>query len=108
MSGMRGNFGFGNVEFVSGVGFVQANGGTSPVGSLGDESAVMMINGLGEARPTGQTQSISVISGSFDRLKMVAAEKYKFFGIELPLWMWLLVASGAVGAGYILFRKYVK
>ena len=103
---MKGDFGFGNVQFVPGVGFVQANGGAAPVGALGDESAVMMISGLGDtARPTGQTASISVIAGSFDRLKMSLSEKYKFFGIELPMWMWLLIASGVVGAGVFWLKK---
>jgi len=99
------------ISQVPGVGYVEA----APLGALGDDSAVMMISGLGADaaataippspgpgykwdgstwRATGQTQSILM-----DVQKWYAA---------VPWWVWMLVAIGALSAGAYLFRNIKK
>ncbi len=112
MAGIGGQYGFGNVEFIKGVGFVQANGGASNggVAALGDESSVMMISGLGADQQTGVSYSGAAtrpVPGLSD-IKQALSNPYKVFGIELPLWAWLLIAAGALGAGAIFFNKKYK
>lgn len=103
---MNSMLGFGGTQFVPGVGWVQDNGGG--VQGLGGEADVMMISGVGQDTGTSYSGSATQPLPGFADLKATLSNKYRFFGVELPLWMWLLVAVGAVGAGYVLFQKYTK
>lgn len=98
---------FGNVQFVPGVGHVEAPG----LGKLAGEADVMMISGLGNDTPstaTMQNGQVVATTGTF-KLGTALSAKVKLLGIELPLWAWVLIAAGALGAGWVFFgRKLMK
>lgn len=102
------NNAFGNVRHVPGVGFVE----TPSSGKLAGEPDVMMISGLGaEGEPTTasmQNGKIVATSGTFS-LGAALGAKVKVLGIELPLWAWVLIGAGVLGAGWVFFgRKLLK
>ena len=97
---------FGGTQFVPGLGWVESPG---KKGALAGEPDVMMISGLGEdggATETRRSDTGQVVatSGTF-KLGAALGQKVKVFGIELPLWAWVLIAAGAVGAaGWVFFK----
>lgn len=102
------NSGFGNVQHIPGVGFVEA---PARKGALAGEPDVMMISGLGADEPTTasmQNGKIVATSGTFS-LGAALGAKVKVLGIELPLWAWVLIGAGVLGAGWVFFgRKLMK
>lgn len=110
MSGAGGNY-FAGMKYVEGLGFVE--GAERTGGNLAGEADVMMISGLGatEEEPTtvtAQNGRVVSTSGSFS-LGAALGQKVKVLGIELPLWAWVLIAAGALGAGWVFFgRKLLK
>ena len=101
---------FGNVQHIPGVGFLEAPGGkVGGSAPLHGEADVMMISGLGAEEGTATSQNGRVVSttGTFS-LSAALGQKVKVLGIELPLWAVILIAAGALGAGWIFFRKMSK
>lgn len=110
---------FGNVQFIPGLGYVEADGqspaprGTAAraAGALGDESAVMMISGLGRLGDTvGQSKS-DVGEGGSSLTRYFGQRRPGYivaFGIELPWWAWALMAIGAVSSGWFVMQKLKK
>jgi len=115
---LRGHSFFGNVQHVPGMGFVQlgAPGAPSGGGPLGDDAAVMMISGIGGGgrlgadvatsaevdTPTGSDTIITTFN-----LGGLLTSTVDVAGIKVPVWLFMLVAAGAIGfAGwYFFFRK---
>lgn len=92
---------------VPGLGFVQSSQGPT---HLGDDASVMMISGLGSESRNVQTDAatgaVTRVTGAGWTLQAALTQPVKLFGIELPLWVWLLIASGVIGvAGYFMFLK---
>lgn len=99
---------FSGVQFVPGVGYVDV--GSAPAAPLGDDASVMMISGLGsEARQvsvdpvTGKGtltagQPMTVVTSALQK-------RVVFLGIDLPLWAWVLIGLGLLGAGWAFFRN---
>lgn len=108
---------FAGTHFVAGLGWVEPpRAGT---GALHGEADVMMISGVGEhglsdggqgSTPSGSVSTRSdtgqVIStnGAFS-LGAALTQRVSVFGITLPAYVWALIALGALGAGYVFFRK---
>lgn len=100
--------------------------GASNLGALGDDGAVMMISGLGQAegapgvspnvsgavdrimgrRPDGAGGSTPVVDRpTVDPIRMLQVN-ITLWGITLPLWGWfLLSAMLGGGAGYLIGKK---
>lgn len=100
---LRGLFG-GSLQHVPGLGYVSAGGS----GPLGDEAAVMMISGVGEGEGGDPRQRAS--AASIDRgaqtLRSILTQPVQIGGLTQPLWVWLLAATGIVGAaGWYFFLK---
>lgn len=96
---------FQGVSYIPGVGHVE---GGAISGPLGDEHAVMMISGLGEADPAKggvETHGQPTMAAPAVDLLTAIRRPTKVFGIELPLWLWLLILAGVVGAGYVFFYR---
>mgnify|MGYP001617398505 FL=1 len=106
----NGNSYFSGTQFVPGLGWVESG---SAVGSapLSGEADVMMISGLGNGAhgaPTtasvrSDTGKIVATTGTFS-LGAALGQKVKLLGIELPLWAWVLIAAGVLGAGFVFFK----
>lgn len=102
---------FSGVQFIPGVGHVEV-GGTAP---LGDDASVMMISGL-SASPAGATQyddhrniEVDPVTGNQTVIQnpmMVGTlgRKVTLLGIELPVWAWILIGLGLLGAGWVFFK----
>lgn len=95
-------------QHVPGLGFVQVGGGTH----LGDESAVMMISGVGVGSEGRQvavdpvTGAVQSVTGVGMNLLSALKQPVTFVGITLPLWLWLAILISGVGiAGYLYFFK---
>jgi hypothetical protein len=74
----------------------------SPQANLGDDASIMMISGL------GSTKADETSSEKSDAAKptVSATTPVKLFGVELPLWTWLIIAALLGGAGgYFVGRK---
>ena len=110
------NFGFSGVQFIPGVGYVEvgeapmergASRGTAPA-SLGDDSAVMMISGLGRLgnAPVLDARAANMVRAS-GRAQPVSSSM-TILGISLPTWVWLLIGAGVVGAGWYFFGRKGK
>lgn len=107
-------FGFGGLQYVPGLGYVQSPAGDSaasacPTGNcggtprFGDEGAVMMISGLG-AQPGDPLQAAMPPpkNAPAPLLMDVLSHRVTLFNVELPFWAWLAIAAllgGAGGAG---------
>lgn len=96
--------------YVPGLGYVQglpaAPGAGGQVGALGDDASVMMISGLGDtpAQPTPQASAQPTIGSS--NITDALTQPVTLGSITLPLWVWLLVGGGALGAAaYLLLKK---
>ena len=103
------DFGFGNLQFVPGLGYVQpgtqAQSRQARSNGLGDDSAVMMISGLNDAgagpdalnAPVPQVLNLrpGITAGPLDALKTPIS----LFNVTLPLWAWLAIAALLGGAG---------
>lgn len=111
---------FGGMQYVPGLGYVQGQGGVARTG-LGDESAVMMISGLGNEcvkRPDGSMDCgepygpmpgktvTRVVPSSPGALKPASADltaqltaPLTLFNVTLPVWVWLVLAAALGGAG---------
>ena len=102
---MDGNKFFGSVQFVPGVGYIQGGAGAA----LGDDSSVMMISGLGVEEKPKMSQSYSGSSvkplPGFADLTATLKSSFRIFGIALPLWFWLLLGAGTIGAGVFFWKK---
>jgi len=107
---------FGGMQHVPGLGYVQSPGAH---GALGDESAVMMISGLGSSAtipgvtedkgyrdangnwvpnivPVARPPSPASLKPAMDaQLK----QSVTLFNVTLPLWAWLIIAAALGGAG---------
>lgn len=108
---------FAGTKFVEGLGWVES-GGSPGTGALHGEADVMMISGLGHdngliddhhglsppATVSSQNGQIVGSTGSFS-LKAALTQKVSILGIELPAFVWALIALGALGAGYVFFKK---
>lgn len=92
---------FPGLQHVAGVGYIQTNGQPigGPAASFGDESAVMMIHGLGaEQAPAVAQPAVDLLTALKTPIRIGA--------IELPLWTWLLLAmSVGGGIGYFVGRR---
>ena len=101
---------FGSTQFIPGLGYVE--GGVSGTGPLHGEADVMMISGLGADGPAtvstrSDTGQVMATSGSF-KLGTALSVKVRVLGIELPLWAWVLIGAGALGAGWVFFKKWKR
>lgn len=110
---------FPGVQNVPGVGFV--NTGTLPYsgahpkdGTLGDESAVMMISGLGADDAHGTTKSNIDAAGNpiaqalyqLPDVGTLLRAKVRVGAYEVPVWVLLLVLASGMGlAGWYFFKK---
>lgn len=93
---------FPGLQHVAGVGFIQTGGNPigGPASSFGDESAVMMISGLGADASQAAPAPVAV------DLLTALKTPIRIGAIELPLWTWLLLAmSVGGGVGYFVGRK---
>lgn len=111
---MKNNF-FGNVQFVPGVGFIEQRlrGDDDGRASLGDESAVMMISGVpsglgSQAVVDDKGQPANPLTGKSLAVENFFSKKVSVFGIEAPMWLWILLAAGIIGAGYFFFYRNKK
>ena len=93
---MNGNSYFGNVQFVPGLGYVEGQ----QTSALGDESSVMMISGLGQEGVQTHSQP-TLAPGPLAFLQ----KPLTLLGITLPIWQWVMIALGLVGAGYAFLGK---
>lgn len=105
---------FSGVSMVPGVGYVASAGsGGSALGApgqLGDDASVMMISGLGsEGRQVAVNEEgvVQKVTGAAYSLKAALSQPVKIGSVELPLWAWLLIAGGVIGAAgyFFLLRK---
>ena len=103
---------FGDLQYVQGFGYVQSP--PNAAAALGDDASVMMISGL-DASPAGAQQYADQRQVGVDEktgkvlsvttfVPPMLSKPYTVFGIELPLWAWLLIAAGVLGAGWIFFK----
>lgn len=103
---------FGNLQFVQGVGYVEKPCGCQGPGcdgSLGDENAVMMISGLGsDPNFVAQQPPVAVKESPLRKAVSWLTQSQGVFGIQLPLWVWILIAAGVLGAGFAFFRSRQK
>ena len=108
---MSQNF-FGNVQFVPGLGHIEAGSvGGAP---LGDDASVMMISGFG-ASPSGAQQYDDQRQVAYDpatgkpvqnpMMLGFLERRVVVFGIDLPVWAWVLITLGVLGAGWVFFKK---
>ena len=101
---------FPGVAQVPGVGFVQSRGNAGP---LGDDASVMMISGLGKEAPVSKQSNLDasgkpVVQAAWQLpdVKTLLAAKVKLWEYEVPVWVLLLIVTGALGvAGWYFFVK---
>lgn len=99
---------FAGTQFVEGLGWVETP--QAGVGALHGEADVMMISGLGNGAHEGavsarmDTEQIIGTSGSFS-LSAALTQRIKILGIELPAYVWALIALGVLGAGWVFLKK---
>ena len=97
---------FAGTQFVEGLGWVEKGGG-GQTGALHGEADVMMISGLGHEAVVSARMDTGQIIGSTGAFSLKAAltQKVSVFGITLPAYIWALIALGALGAGWVFFKK---
>lgn len=118
---------FSNLQFIPGVGYVQGTTSQRTASHLGDESAVMMISGLGamprdsNAPPEGVSVSTDglqpgTIGRSYQQSYSGAStppagplqQPITLFNVTLPLWAWLSIAAVLGGAGGYFLRGRLR
>lgn len=83
------------------LGYVEVPSSPGAVGALGDEAAVMMISGLGLAPiPTEEPPAWTKIQAPLG-----LGQRVTLLGVELPMWVWMALGLGLLGAGWFFFNR---
>lgn len=98
---------------VPGFGYVQQSG-LGNAGQLGDDASVMMISGLGstddqrQIAVNPQTGAVQSITGAGLSVQAALTQPVEILNIKLPLWVWLVLGGGALGAAVWFFMMKKK